>query len=88
MSDIDEQDDLCAPLGVEEEELSLPRASINKMIKEMVSSVLKLSFLFVCLNFKIILGPSHSGGQREQRAHSQLLYRVHSSHQLGGQRDL
>lgn len=32
----DDQDDLCAPPN-EEEELSLPRASINKMIKEIVS---------------------------------------------------
>lgn len=31
----DDQDDLCAPPN-EEEELSLPRASINKMIKEIV----------------------------------------------------
>lgn len=38
----DDQDDLCAPPN-EEEELSLPRASINKMIKEIVSFNLKLS---------------------------------------------
>lgn len=34
----DDQDDLCAPPN-EEEELSLPRASINKMIKEIVSLI-------------------------------------------------
>lgn len=34
----DHDDDLCAPPGgAEEEELSLPRASINKMIKELAS---------------------------------------------------
>lgn len=31
-----DEDELCPPPGSEEEELSLPRASINKMIKEMV----------------------------------------------------
>lgn len=33
-----DEDELCPPPGSEEEELSLPRASINKMIKEMVIS--------------------------------------------------
>lgn len=37
LADEHDDDDLCAPAGgVEEEELSLPRASINKMIKELV----------------------------------------------------
>lgn len=38
MSFIDDEDELC-PLPNEEEELSLPRASINKIIKEIVPSV-------------------------------------------------
>lgn len=38
LADDPDDDDLCvAPGGTEEEELSLPRASINKMIKELVS---------------------------------------------------
>lgn len=37
MSFVDDEDDLCPPN--EEEELSLPRASINKIIKEIVPSV-------------------------------------------------
>lgn len=44
--DIDD-DDLCAPPGgAEEEELSLPRASINKMIKELASRENILFLLF------------------------------------------
>lgn len=37
LADDPDDDELCAPAGsAEEEELSLPRASINKMIKELV----------------------------------------------------
>ena len=37
MSFVDDEDDLCPPN--EEEELSLPRASINKIIKEIVPTI-------------------------------------------------
>lgn len=38
LADDHDDDDLCAPPGGEsEEELSLPRASINKIIKEIVN---------------------------------------------------
>jgi len=40
LADDPDDDDLCvAPGGTEEEELSLPRASINKMIKELVPHI-------------------------------------------------
>lgn len=43
LPDDHDDDDLCAPPGgVEEEELSLPRASINKMIKELVFHCLQI----------------------------------------------
>ena len=42
----DDQDDLCAPPN-EEEELSLPRASINKMIKEIVNLLKTKEVLFI-----------------------------------------
>lgn len=59
LADDPDDDDLCvAPGGTEEEELSLPRASINKMIKELVIHLFyKFSGTF---SFKSsFLGSSH-----------------------------
>lgn len=40
LADDHDDDDLCAPPGGgEDEEISLPRASINKIIKELVNLV-------------------------------------------------
>ena len=42
----DDEDDLCAPPGsLEEEELTLPRASISKIIKEIVRKIYTQAYL-------------------------------------------
>lgn len=52
MSFIDDEDELCPPAN-EEEELTLPRASINKIIKEVLPNVRvvrkKFNFMIKCL---------------------------------------
>lgn len=79
-------DELCPP-PVDDDDLTLPRASINKMIKELVSRKLNHFFMFICfyyLNFSILPGPQYPCSERESRVDHELLHGVHPPDQLGG----
>lgn len=79
-------DELCPP-PTEDEDLTLPRASINKMIKELVRGRLPCP-IHIDTHRLLHSSGAHPSVQREPGADHELLHRIHSPDKFGGKRDL
>ena len=63
----------------DDDDLTLSRASINKMIKELVSILNKqLCYIIMLYSFNEILGSKLSSSNRVQRTYFKLLYRIYT----------